>query len=73
MGPRNAVLGVADACGHANWELGWSSPWGHETLFWVWRTHVATPTGAAGGTPYGATKRCTACGGCMWPSPLGPW
>ena len=36
MGPRNAVLCVADAC--------------------------APPTGAFGGAPYGATKRCTGCG-----------
>eukprot|EP00959_Pyramimonas_sp_CCMP1952_P082539 1724662-Pyramimonas_sp.AAC.1 len=31
MGPRNAVLGVADACGHPLWGLTWSSPWGRAT------------------------------------------
>eukprot|EP00959_Pyramimonas_sp_CCMP1952_P115825 2421743-Pyramimonas_sp.AAC.1 len=31
MGQRNAVLSVADACGHPHWGLRWSSLWGHET------------------------------------------
>eukprot|EP00959_Pyramimonas_sp_CCMP1952_P403202 8448153-Pyramimonas_sp.AAC.1 len=86
MGPRNAVLGVADACGHPywaagggpdgatkRWDLGWSSLWDHEALYWVWSTHVATPTGASGGAPYGTTKCCTGCGGRMWPPPVGTW
>eukprot|EP00959_Pyramimonas_sp_CCMP1952_P317400 6642964-Pyramimonas_sp.AAC.1 len=47
MGPRNAVLVVADACG--------------------------TPTGAFGGAPFGATKRCTGCGGRMWYPHMGPY
>eukprot|EP00959_Pyramimonas_sp_CCMP1952_P400656 8395193-Pyramimonas_sp.AAC.1 len=42
-GPRNAILSVANACGHPHC-----------------------------GAPYGATKRCTGCGGRMWPPPLGP-
>eukprot|EP00959_Pyramimonas_sp_CCMP1952_P449934 9420770-Pyramimonas_sp.AAC.1 len=46
MGPRNAVLGMAD---------------------------VATPIGALGGGPSGATKRCIGCGGRMCPPPLGRW
>eukprot|EP00959_Pyramimonas_sp_CCMP1952_P167683 3504548-Pyramimonas_sp.AAC.1 len=31
MGPRNAVLGVADACIHPHWGFRRSSEWGHET------------------------------------------
>eukprot|EP00959_Pyramimonas_sp_CCMP1952_P110474 2311074-Pyramimonas_sp.AAC.1 len=71
MGPRSAVLGLADACGHPHWGSRWNSLWGHETLYWVWRTHVATPAGASRAAPYRATKRCTGCGGRMWPTPLG--
>eukprot|EP00959_Pyramimonas_sp_CCMP1952_P345487 7235044-Pyramimonas_sp.AAC.1 len=59
MRPRSAVLGVAEACGHPSWGLRWSSLWGHDALHWAWRAHVATPTGAFGGSPHGATKRCT--------------
>eukprot|EP00959_Pyramimonas_sp_CCMP1952_P365158 7646432-Pyramimonas_sp.AAC.1 len=55
--PRSAVLGVADACGQPQWGLRWSSLYGHGALYWVWRTYVATPTGALGGAPYWATKR----------------
>eukprot|EP00959_Pyramimonas_sp_CCMP1952_P151482 3169518-Pyramimonas_sp.AAC.1 len=36
------------------------------------QTHVATPTVAVRGAPYGTTKRCTGCGGRMWPPPMGP-
>eukprot|EP00959_Pyramimonas_sp_CCMP1952_P311538 6520003-Pyramimonas_sp.AAC.1 len=43
MGPRNAVLGVADACGHPHWGVGWSSIRGHETLYWARRTHADNP------------------------------
>eukprot|EP00959_Pyramimonas_sp_CCMP1952_P202264 4229504-Pyramimonas_sp.AAC.1 len=68
MRPRDAVLGVADACGHPYWGSRWSSLWGHERLYWVWRTHLATPTGAAGGDPNGATKRC----GPQVELPMGP-
>eukprot|EP00959_Pyramimonas_sp_CCMP1952_P278823 5829934-Pyramimonas_sp.AAC.1 len=57
VGPRNAVLGVADACAHPHWGLRWSSVWGHEAMYWVWRTHAASPTGAFGGAAYGATER----------------
>eukprot|EP00959_Pyramimonas_sp_CCMP1952_P214559 4490293-Pyramimonas_sp.AAC.1 len=73
MGPRSSVLCVAGACGHPHWGLGWSFLWGHGTLYWVWRAHVATSTGALGGAPYGAMERCTGCDGRMWPPPLGPW
>ena len=30
MGPRNAVMGVGDACGRQHWGLRWSSLWGDE-------------------------------------------
>merc|ERR1712091_640988 len=72
MGPRNAVLGGGDACGHPHLGLRWSSLWGHETLSWVGDTHADTPTGAFGGAPYGATKRCPGWGRRMWTPPLGP-
>eukprot|EP00959_Pyramimonas_sp_CCMP1952_P402897 8442748-Pyramimonas_sp.AAC.1 len=58
IGPRNAVLGVADACGNPRWGFRWRFLWGHEALRGAWRAHVATPGGALGGAPYGATKRC---------------
>eukprot|EP00959_Pyramimonas_sp_CCMP1952_P028833 604748-Pyramimonas_sp.AAC.1 len=51
MGPQNAVLGVAGACGHPHWGLRWTPLFGNETVQLVWRTHVATPTGALGGPP----------------------
>eukprot|EP00959_Pyramimonas_sp_CCMP1952_P098776 2064840-Pyramimonas_sp.AAC.1 len=64
MGPRSAVLGAADACGPPHCGLRWSSIWGHEALYWVWRTHAGSPIGAFGEAPcYGATRRCTGCGG----------
>eukprot|EP00959_Pyramimonas_sp_CCMP1952_P373884 7830105-Pyramimonas_sp.AAC.1 len=72
MGPRSAALGVADACGHPYWDLRWSSQWGHEAPYWVWRTHVATPPQPLGGVPYGATKRCIGFGGRMWSPHLSP-
>eukprot|EP00959_Pyramimonas_sp_CCMP1952_P402172 8427534-Pyramimonas_sp.AAC.1 len=61
MGPRHAVLGVADACGHPHWGLGWG---GHETcegraemgMRWAGRTHADAATGAFGRAPYGATN-----------------
>eukprot|EP00959_Pyramimonas_sp_CCMP1952_P435788 9125625-Pyramimonas_sp.AAC.1 len=72
MGPRSAVLGVGNACGHPHWGLWWSSVWGHETLCWAWETHAAPLIGAFGGAPYGATKRCAVRGGRMRTPPLGP-
>ena len=76
MRPRNVVLGVADACGHPHWGLRWSSLWGHETLYWVWRTHAGTPTGAFGEAPDGATVLVrgvpTGGGAAMRTLPLGP-
>eukprot|EP00959_Pyramimonas_sp_CCMP1952_P258693 5407512-Pyramimonas_sp.AAC.1 len=45
MGPRSAVLGVAGAFGHPHWALGGAPYRGHEALYWVLRTHVATPLG----------------------------
>eukprot|EP00959_Pyramimonas_sp_CCMP1952_P212173 4439899-Pyramimonas_sp.AAC.1 len=72
LSPRNAVLGVADAYGHPRWDLRWSSLWGHEALYWVWRTHAGNLTGTFAGAPCGATKRCTGCGARMWAPPLGP-
>eukprot|EP00959_Pyramimonas_sp_CCMP1952_P170974 3572939-Pyramimonas_sp.AAC.1 len=71
MGPRLAVLGVGDACGHPHWGL---RLWGHEALYWVGETHAGCatgeldwvggahagpPTGAFGAARYGAAKRCT--------------
>eukprot|EP00959_Pyramimonas_sp_CCMP1952_P402575 8436224-Pyramimonas_sp.AAC.1 len=50
MGPRNAVLGVGDACGLRHCDLRWSSVWGHEALYWAWRTHAGWP-GTFGGRP----------------------
>eukprot|EP00959_Pyramimonas_sp_CCMP1952_P318195 6658525-Pyramimonas_sp.AAC.2 len=70
FGPRNAVLGVADACGRCHCNTRWSSLWGHGTLYWVWRAHAGGPAGAFGGAPYGATNRCTECGGRMRAVPL---
>eukprot|EP00959_Pyramimonas_sp_CCMP1952_P428904 8983089-Pyramimonas_sp.AAC.1 len=43
MGPRSAALGVEDACGHPHWGRRWSSLWGHETPYGLWRTHAGTP------------------------------
>eukprot|EP00959_Pyramimonas_sp_CCMP1952_P168071 3512262-Pyramimonas_sp.AAC.1 len=62
MGPRNAVLPGGDECEHPEWGLRWSSLWGHERLSWVGETHANTATGAVGGAPCGATKRCPAWG-----------
>eukprot|EP00959_Pyramimonas_sp_CCMP1952_P382593 8016862-Pyramimonas_sp.AAC.1 len=68
MGPRSAVL--------SGWKCqitrAGRMPKGHETLYWVGRTHVATPTGSSYGALDGATKRCTECDGRTWPPPLGP-
>ena len=80
VGPRNAVLGGADACEFRHWDRRWSSLWGHETLPWVgepharppltWGgTHANTHTRAFGGVPYGAAKRCPGRGGRMRPPP----
>eukprot|EP00959_Pyramimonas_sp_CCMP1952_P378829 7935658-Pyramimonas_sp.AAC.1 len=62
MGPRNAVLGVGNACGHPPWGLQWSSLWGHEALYWVRGTHAGTPTEAF----------CTGREGRMRAPPVGP-
>eukprot|EP00959_Pyramimonas_sp_CCMP1952_P115592 2416431-Pyramimonas_sp.AAC.1 len=43
MGPRNPVLGMADACGHPQWGPRLGFPWGHETTCWMWRTPVVPP------------------------------
>eukprot|EP00959_Pyramimonas_sp_CCMP1952_P269197 5628213-Pyramimonas_sp.AAC.1 len=72
MGLRNAAMGGGTACGHPHWGLQWGSLWGCEALPWVWEPHVDTPTGAFGGAPYGATKRCPGWGKRMWTPPLGP-
>eukprot|EP00959_Pyramimonas_sp_CCMP1952_P380611 7974364-Pyramimonas_sp.AAC.1 len=45
MGPRNAVLGVADACGHLHWSRRWSFLWGHEALYWALEPYVEFPMG----------------------------
>eukprot|EP00959_Pyramimonas_sp_CCMP1952_P402201 8428256-Pyramimonas_sp.AAC.1 len=58
MGPRSAVLGGGDACGTHHWGFMWTSLWGHDTVYWVGETHAVHTTGALGGPPYGATKRC---------------
>eukprot|EP00959_Pyramimonas_sp_CCMP1952_P355148 7439387-Pyramimonas_sp.AAC.1 len=58
MGPRSAVLGGVDACGLRHWSIRWSSLLGHARLPWVALTHAAGATGAFGGAPYGAAKRC---------------
>eukprot|EP00959_Pyramimonas_sp_CCMP1952_P166097 3471473-Pyramimonas_sp.AAC.1 len=63
MGPRHSVLGLDGARGLQHWDLRWSSLWGHEALYWVGGTHASGSTGAAGGAPNGATKRCAAWGG----------
>ena len=75
LSKENAVLGMpkrkcggrGNACGLGHWGLRWNSLWGYETLYWVcWNghavggeTHVDLATGAFGGAPYGAMKRCT--------------
>ena len=70
MGPRNAVLGARDACEFRHWDLRWSSLWRHEAPYWAQETHASSTTRTFGGAPYGATKRCTGCGGacglCHW-------
>eukprot|EP00959_Pyramimonas_sp_CCMP1952_P125967 2634136-Pyramimonas_sp.AAC.1 len=71
MTPQNAVLAVAHTCGHPHWGLRWSSVWGHEAPYLVWRTHVAIPSGVLNGAPYGATKRRIGYGGRMWHSHWG--
>eukprot|EP00959_Pyramimonas_sp_CCMP1952_P119065 2489437-Pyramimonas_sp.AAC.1 len=58
MCPRNAKLGGADACERHHRGLQWSSAWGYEALHWVERTQANVATGAFGGAPYVATKRC---------------
>ena len=72
MGPRNAVLCGGDACGHPHWSLRWSSLWGHEKGVLGGRETCDTPTGAFGGTPNGATKRCPGWGRRMRPPHWGP-
>eukprot|EP00959_Pyramimonas_sp_CCMP1952_P104559 2185542-Pyramimonas_sp.AAC.1 len=57
MGPRSAVLGGGDACGHRRWGLRWSSLWGHGKLCGVGETHVDTTAGAFVGAPFRATER----------------
>ena len=61
MGPRNAVLGAGGACEFRNWDLRWSSLWGHETREGCAKmgavTHANAATGTLGGAPYEATKR----------------
>ena len=70
MGPRSAVLGVADACGHLHWGPRWSSLWGHETCEGCAEMrvelHADPATGAFGGAPYGATKRVRGVPECVW-------
>eukprot|EP00959_Pyramimonas_sp_CCMP1952_P151169 3163568-Pyramimonas_sp.AAC.1 len=60
MGPRSAVLGVADACGHTQWGLRWSS---------FGATKCCTSCGGRMWYPHGglawslgATKPSTGCG-----------
>eukprot|EP00959_Pyramimonas_sp_CCMP1952_P290118 6068225-Pyramimonas_sp.AAC.1 len=36
---------------------------GHETPYWAGETHLNCVTGAFGGAPSGATKRCSGRGG----------
>ena len=82
LGQRNAAPGGGTACEPRHWGIRWSSLWGHETLPWVGEPHARPPltwgdacetaTGTFGGAPYGATKRCTGCGGRMRAPPLGP-
>eukprot|EP00959_Pyramimonas_sp_CCMP1952_P040266 841872-Pyramimonas_sp.AAC.1 len=62
MGPRSTVLAGGDACEICHWGIRWSSLWGHETRYWVARTHANTSTGAFGGAPFAATKRRTGWG-----------
>eukprot|EP00959_Pyramimonas_sp_CCMP1952_P350747 7348652-Pyramimonas_sp.AAC.1 len=72
MGPRDAAPGVADGCKQPHWSFRWSFLWGHGTLHWVWQVHAGNPSGAFGGRPYKATKRCTGCGGRTRAPPLAP-
>eukprot|EP00959_Pyramimonas_sp_CCMP1952_P441948 9251746-Pyramimonas_sp.AAC.1 len=58
MGPFSAVLGRGDARGHCHWSRRWRFLRGHENQSWVAVTHADTATGAFGGAPYGAIKRC---------------
>eukprot|EP00959_Pyramimonas_sp_CCMP1952_P281106 5876144-Pyramimonas_sp.AAC.1 len=47
MGPRSALLGTGDACGHRHSGLRWTFLWGREaTLCWVGGTHMDTAAGA---------------------------
>eukprot|EP00959_Pyramimonas_sp_CCMP1952_P328115 6869410-Pyramimonas_sp.AAC.1 len=54
-----------NACGQSHLGRRWGSLWGHEALYWVGKmphcvfgTHADGGTGAFGGVPYGATRRC---------------
>eukprot|EP00959_Pyramimonas_sp_CCMP1952_P400086 8382656-Pyramimonas_sp.AAC.1 len=58
IGPRSVILGGGGACEHRHRGLRWNSLWGHETLYWAGEAYANTATGAVGGAPYGATKRC---------------
>eukprot|EP00959_Pyramimonas_sp_CCMP1952_P374524 7843390-Pyramimonas_sp.AAC.1 len=61
--PRNAVLGVGDACRLRPWDRRWSSLWGHEKLCWVGETtHAGCATGTSGGAP-GPRKAVLGVGG----------
>eukprot|EP00959_Pyramimonas_sp_CCMP1952_P336274 7041482-Pyramimonas_sp.AAC.1 len=71
-GQRSAVLGGGNACENRHWGLRWGSRWGHVTLCWVGVAHAGGATGAFGGAPYGATKRCTDLGWRMRAPPMGP-
>eukprot|EP00959_Pyramimonas_sp_CCMP1952_P215636 4510776-Pyramimonas_sp.AAC.1 len=62
MGVRNAVVGVADACGTPPLGPYVEISMGHAPPCWVWQMHVVPSPGAAGGVPNGDTKRCTGCG-----------
>eukprot|EP00959_Pyramimonas_sp_CCMP1952_P215895 4515914-Pyramimonas_sp.AAC.1 len=57
VGPRNSVLGGADACERRQSGRRRSSLWGHQSLYWMGRTHANVAIGAFGGALCGATKR----------------
>eukprot|EP00959_Pyramimonas_sp_CCMP1952_P065150 1360124-Pyramimonas_sp.AAC.1 len=57
-GATKRCPGRGTAWGRPHWGLRWSPLWSHEAPPWVGEPHAGTPTGAYGGAPYGATKRC---------------
>eukprot|EP00959_Pyramimonas_sp_CCMP1952_P243925 5099050-Pyramimonas_sp.AAC.1 len=72
MGPRSAVLGVANACGPPPEGPSLELHMGPRSSALGVADACGPPPGAVGGAPHGAAKRRTTCGGHMRAPPLGP-